>query len=322
VLRFNADAALPARLTRAPFDIAFNIATGIHGGTRPANVPAMLDYLRIPHTGPGVFAETVTHHKPVMKALLLAAGLPTPRFQVFHHPHESLKPSLRFPLIAKLPAEGGSLGLDDGSVVHGEGELRARVALLLEKYRQGVLVEEYIDGREFTVPVLGNHPPYALPVVERMFLGDCHIILDAPELATLRELERLTGQTYSYPADHSISAAPADVPEVLTARIQQAAASAYRRLECQDWARVDLRMDPDANIYIIDVNLEPAIAPDYALAVSARAAGWSYTELVNRILGHALERYPHLRQHASATAPRAAGVQDGEEDLQRVGKVR
>jgi D-alanine-D-alanine ligase len=305
VLRLNADQRLPRTLARAEFDIAFNIATGIYGDTRPANVPALLEYLRIPHTGPGVYAETVTHHKPVMKTLLLSAGLPTPRFQVFNAADEPLKPSLRFPLIAKLPAEGGSLGMDEGSVVHTESALRTRVAHLLARYKQGALVEEYVEGREFTVPVLGNEPPYALPVVERVFLGDCHIMLDEPEETTLRVLERLTGQPYTFTPTESRSVAPADLPDDVTEAIQAISVAAYGTLQCQDWARVDLRMDARGQITVIDVNLEPAIAPDYAMALSARAYGWTYAELVNRILDHALARHPHLLPHQRPAVSRA-----------------
>ena len=296
VVRLNADQHLPAALARTHFDLVFNIATGIYGDTRQANVPAMLEYLRIPHTGSGVLAETITHHKPVMKTLLLAQGLPTPAFQVFQQGNEPVKRGLRFPLIVKLPAEGGSLGLDCGSIVHNVAELRSRVNLLVDKYGQGAMAEEYIEGREFTVPVLGNCPPYALPIVERVFSGDCHIMLDDPEETTVKELERLTGQTHEFTPTQSISVSPADLPPDVTAYIQQISVAVYTALRCQDWARIDLRMDEHGDIYVIDVNLEPAIAPDYALANSAQAAGWTYPQLVNNILYHAVERYPQLLQ--------------------------
>jgi D-alanine-D-alanine ligase len=298
VVRLNADQRLPAALAQAQVDMVFNIATGIYGDTRQANVPAMLEYLRIPHTGSGVLAETLAHHKHVMKTLLMAHDLPTPAFQAFQRWDEPLNPGLRFPLIAKLPSEGGSLGLDTGSVVFDEAGLRARIDLLLATYGQGALVEEYIEGREFTVPVLGNTPPYALPVVERQFFGGCHIMLDEPEETTLRELERLTGQTYSYTPTQSISVSPADLPPDVTARIQQISVAVYTVLGCRDWARIDLRMDARGGVYVIDVNLEPAIAPEYAMAKSAQAAGWTYPQLVNGILNHAIERYPQLRQPA------------------------
>jgi D-alanine-D-alanine ligase len=296
VVRLNADRRLPATLAQMRFDVVFNIATGIYGDTRQANVPALCEYLRIPHTGSGVLAEAVTNHKPVMKTVMLAHNLPTPAFQVFQHGNEPIQRNLRFPLIVKLPAEGGSLGLDCDSIVDNKADLRARINLLVEKYGQGALVEEYIEGREFTVPVLGNCPPYALPVVERVFCGECHIMLDEPEETTLSELERLTGQTYEYIPTQSISVAPADLPPGVTARIQQISVDTYTTLRCQDWARIDLRMDAHGEIYVIDVNLEPAIAPDYALARSARAAGWTYPQLVNTILDHALDRYPQFVQ--------------------------
>ncbi len=304
VVRLNADRHLPAALTQTHLDIVFNIATGIYGDTRQANVPAMLEYLRIPHTGSGVLAETITHHKPVMKTILQAHDVPTPAFQFTQRGNEPLKRSLRFPVIAKLPAEGGSLGLDSGSIVGNKTDLRRRISLLLEKYGQGVLVEEYVEGREFTVSVLGNCPPYALPVVERVFSGDCRIMLDEPEKTTLKELERLSGQTHDYTPTQSVSEAPAELPPDVTARIQQTAVAAYTVLHCRDWARIDLRMGARGELYVIDVNLEPAIAPEYALARSARALGWTYSQLVNRILDHAIERYPQLPQpgHMSLAA--------------------
>jgi D-alanine-D-alanine ligase len=294
VVRLNADRRLPVTLAQMHLDVVFNIATGIYGDTRQANVPAMCEYLRIPHTGAGILGEALTNHKPVMKSVMLAQNLPTPAFQVFQCGNEPVQRRLHFPLIVKLPSEGGSLGLDYGSIVENKADLRARVKLLLDKYGQGAMAEEYIEGREFTVPVLGNCPPYALPIVERVFYGDCHIMLDEPEETTLKELERLTGETYEFVPTQSVSVAPADLPPDVTARIQQIAVATYTALHCQDWARIDLRMDAQGNVYVIDVNLEPAIAPDYAMARSAQAAGWSYARLVNTILDHALERYPQF----------------------------
>jgi D-alanine-D-alanine ligase len=158
-----------------------------------------------------------------------------------------------------------------------------------------------------TVPVLGNNPPYALPVVERVFYGDSQIMVDEPEETTLKELERLTGKTYTYTPTQSVSVSPARVPMYVTACIQQTAIAAYNALHCQDWARIDMRMDEQGELYVIDVNLEPAIAPEYALARSAYAAGWSYEQLVNRILAHAIERYPHLAQPTQSAIVGADG---------------
>ncbi len=227
--------------------------------------------------------------------ILLAHGIPTPPFQVFRTGQEPLKRSLRFPMIVKLPSEGASMGLDYGSVVYNKAELRERILRLIAEYQQGALVEEYIDGREFTVGVMGNYPPYALPVGEIHFFGKVPIRLDEPDLEHFEMLKEVTGQhDLEFIGMESKSLAPADIPPDLAERIQRSAIAAYTAIGCKDWARVDMRMDKAGNISILEVNLEPGVAPDYIFAKMAFAAGWSYTDLINRILSHAVERYPHL----------------------------
>ncbi len=291
------DKHLPVTLAHAQFDMVFNISAGFfYGESRQATIPAMLEYLNIPYTGGGVLAETLAHHKHIMKDLLLSHDLPTPAFQMFRQAGERLNPDLRFPLIVKLPSEGGSLGLDLDSVVNDEAALREQVAWMLNKYQQGALVEEYIGGREFTVPVLGNNPPYALPVVERIYGGDIHIQLDGPEPSTLAFYQEVMGEDPDFTEYDCRSVAPAPLSKKQTKHIQAITVAAYQTLSCRDWARIDLRMDHQGRAYILDVNLEPTLTPEYALGKSAAAAGMTFNELVNRILAHALERYPHLRQ--------------------------
>jgi D-alanine-D-alanine ligase len=227
--------------------------------------------------------------------ILVAHGIPTPTFQVFNSPDEPLKSDLRFPLIAKLSSEGASMGLDYDSVVYDEAALRDRVVLLINTYQQAALVEEYIDGREFTVGVMGNNPPYALPVGEMHFYGKLPIRLDEPDPEHFEMLKDITGQheMENVPME-SETLAPASVPPDMAERIQQTAIAAYQAIGCLDWARVDIRMDKAGNLYVLEVNLEPGVASTYAFSKMAFAAGWTYTELINRILNHAIERYPHL----------------------------
>jgi|FLYN01.1.fsa_nt_gi D-alanine-D-alanine ligase len=297
VIGFNADQRLPAILveSKSEFDIVFNIATGVYGESRQTHVPAMCEYLRIPHTGSGVLAEAICHHKPQTKMILMAHGVPTAPFQVFKSADEPLKPNLRFPLIVKLTSEGASMGLDYDSVVHNEADLRDRVARLISTYQQNAMVEEYIDGREFTVAVLGNNPAYALPVGEMHFYGKLPIRLDEPDPEHFEMLKVITGQheMKAIPVE-SETLAPADIPPDVADRIQKMAIAAYQAIGCLDWARVDLRMDKAGNLYVLEVNLEPGVAPGYAFSKMGFAAGWTYTELINRILNHAIERYPHL----------------------------
>jgi D-alanine-D-alanine ligase len=139
--------------------------------------------------------------------------------------------------------------------------------------------------------------------VERQYFGDIRIQLDEPEPTTLQMYERMVGRELKYTVVDSRSVAPADLTDSEAQQIEKVTLRAYQVLGCRDWARIDLRMDGQGYVYILDVNLEPAIAPAYALARAAHAAGWTYTTLVNRILGHAIERYPHLhRQYLQSEA--------------------
>ena len=291
VTGMNADRHLPAKLTQQTFDIIFNIATGVYGETRQSHVPAMLDYLRIPHTGPGVLGETICHHKFMQKYVFAALGLPTAPYQMFNRADEPLNSTLQFPIICKLPSEGASMGLDYGSVVHDEAALRERIAFLIDTYNQPVLAEQYIDGREFTVAVLGNNPPYAMPIAELEFFGQLPIRLDQVEDSNFELLKQATGRDLELVEMESRSNVPANLPPELDQRIQKLAIAAYQAAGCKDWARIDLRMDKAGNLYILEANLGPGIASDCIFARCAFAAGWSMDKLVNTILDHAIERY-------------------------------
>lgn len=291
VTGLNADRHLPAKLSQYPFDMVFNIATGVYGETRQAHVPGLLDYLRIPHTGPGVLGETICHHKFMQKYVFAALGLPTPAYQLFQQADEPLKPELTFPLICKLPSEGASMGLDYNSVVQDEAALRERLAFLIETYNGPVLAEQYLEGREFTVGVLGNDPPYALPVAELEFFGQLPIRLDELEVSNFELLKQATGLDLELVQMESVSRVPANLPAELDERLQKLAIAAYQAAGCKDWARVDLRMDSAGKLYILEVNLGPGIASDCVFARMAFAKGWSFADLVNTILNHAVERY-------------------------------
>jgi len=291
VVCMNADQQLPTKLTQEKFDIIFNIATGVYGETRQAHVPAILDYLRIPHTGPGVLGETICHHKFMQKYVYAAMGIPTAPYQMFHTGNEPLNSTLQFPLICKLPSEGASMGLDYGSVVHDEKALRERITFLIETYNGPVLVEQYIDGREFTVAVLGNNPPYAMPVAELEFFGKLPIRLDQVEDSNFELLKQATGRDLELVEMESRSKVPANLPPELDERIQKLAIAAYQAAGCKDWARIDIRMDKEGNLFVLEANLGPGIASDCIFARMAFAAGWSMDKLVNTILNHAVERY-------------------------------
>lgn len=306
VTGLNADQRLPAILTEKRFDIVFNIATGVYGEMRQSHVPAMLEYLRIPHTGGGIVSEALTYHKGYQKNIYKDLGIPTAPYQVFRTGDEILDPTLGFPVIAKLCTEGASMGLDYGSVIDNETDLRKRVQYLIETYQQDIIVEKYLDGREFTVAVLGNTPPYALPIAELHFYGKVPIRLDQIEDSNFELLRKVTGQDLKLVLMESRSIPPAEVPPDVAEHIRKTAIAAYQAMHCKDWARVDLRMDKAGNLYVLEVNNGPAIASDCVFAICATAAGWSYNQLVNTILNHAIERYPELN---GQTDPRLGSIE-------------
>ena len=296
VRRVEADADVASRLRGAPVDVVFNIAEGVSGGrgvgggeSRESLVPAVCELLGLPYTGSGVLSTALCLDKPRTKQILAWEGIPTPAFQVFDRPDELLHAALRFPLIAKLAREGSSMGLSAESIVDAVPALRRRLAHLLEGYRQPVMVEEFIEGREFTVGVLGNTAPEVLPVIEVVFDHPRGINLFDPD-EPVRLMAHATGTALPPPGGGHRSLCPAPIDEALAGRIAELARRAFHALGCRDWCRIDFRMDVRGKLYVLELNPIAGIDPSYLLPRAAAAAGLSYAALVNRILDEALAR--------------------------------
>jgi D-alanine-D-alanine ligase len=157
------DLSLVETLPRLRPDICFNICEGHWGDSRESHVPAILEMLRIPYTGSGVLTLALTLDKPMTKRVLAFHDLPTPAFQVFERADEPLDADLRYPLFVKPSREGTGMGVSGESIVRDDVALRAQLREQLERYRQPVLVERFVSGREVTVGCLGNlnHPWHA-----------------------------------------------------------------------------------------------------------------------------------------------------------------
>ncbi|MCA9970300.1 MAG: hypothetical protein KC425_08795, partial [Anaerolineales bacterium] len=150
------DVTLYDRLRDVRPDICFNICEGHFGDSREAQVPAVLEMLRIPYTGSRVLTLALTLDKPMTKRVLTYHNLPTPPFQVFERVHEPLDPDIRFPLFLKPSREGTGMGVSAESIVHDEPQLRTRLRRLFDRYDQPVLAEHFIQGREVTIGLVGN----------------------------------------------------------------------------------------------------------------------------------------------------------------------
>ncbi|MEM3690640.1 MAG: ATP-grasp domain-containing protein, partial [Candidatus Micrarchaeia archaeon] len=219
------------------------------------------------------------------KQILISAGIPTPKFHIFTTPEQELPLTLKFPLIVKPIHEDASIGITQESVVRDEEQLRRRVAYVIETYKQHALVEEFIDGREFNISILGNSEPTALPIEELQFQNFSE---NQPKICSYSAKWIPESDEFK----HTIPTCPAQIPKTVENRIKKAALAAYRVLECQDYARIDLRLDSNNNPYILEVNPNPDIGPnDTAFTRAASAAGLSYDGLIRRILYHALERH-------------------------------
>jgi D-alanine-D-alanine ligase len=283
-------------------DICFNICEGHWGDSREAHIPSLLEMLRIPYTGSKVLTLALTLDKPMTKRVLSFHGLPTPAFQVFERAGEPLDADLRFPLFVKPSREGTGMGVSGDSIVHNEAELRARLAGHLRKYRQPILVERYVRGREVTVGAVGN---LSEPVAWRVPADE----QAARVLTGLHFLPPLEVDFEAYPASengvytnrmktewahdfHCLCPAPVD-PDLVN-RLNWLLAAVFRVTGCLDVARVDFRLDADDHNkpYILEVNPLPGLYPGLSdLVLETEGAGMQYADLINGILRAACARY-------------------------------
>ncbi|NIN64572.1 MAG: ATP-grasp domain-containing protein [Anaerolineae bacterium] len=285
------DTSLYQELERGDFDIAFNICEGHRGDARESQVPAILEMLGIPYTGSKVLCLALTLDKAMTKRILAFHGLPTPRFQVFEAAHQPVDSELRFPLFVKPSREGTGIGISARSVVRHGDELRRQVRWVLQTYQEPALVEEYIEGREITVGVLGNQQLYVLPPLE-VDLSAC-----PPE-----EEGIYTGRIKSEFPQLPCYVCPAPLTEAQVQQLSHLAVEAFRTVDCLDMARVDFKLaaNDGERPYILEINPLPGLSPGVSdLVFEAEAVGMSHAQLINAILNEALKRYPQLAHRTS-----------------------
>lgn len=302
VVFLEGDAVLYDKLRQIKPDICFNICEGHFGDAREAQIPALLEMLRIPYTGSRVLTLALCLDKAMTKRVLAYHQLPTPPFQSFERLNEELDPDMQFPLFVKPSREGTGMGISAESIVHNEDELRRQLRRLFEKYDQPVLAERFIDGREVTVGVVGN---LVSPVARRIPDDE-----EAPRVSRgLHFFPPLEVDLGRYPVEEAgiytnrikvelahdfYYLCPAPLTAEQIEELNWLTAAVFRVTGCLDVARVDFRLDAADNFkpYILEINPLPGLNADYSdLCIEAKAAGWSYQELVNRILDEAIERY-------------------------------
>lgn len=296
------DASLCNRLWEVKPDICFNICEGHFGDSREAQVPAVLEMLRIPYTGSKVLTLALALDKPMTKRVLSYHGLPTPPFQVFERADEPLDPALTFPLFVKPSRQGTGMGISALSIVHDKPQLKTQVAYLLEAYQEPVLVEQFIGGPDVTIGMVGN---LVSPVARRLPEDD-----ESPRIVRglrfLPPLEIGLGDyaqeeagLYTYHAKVDLAdklnyICPAPLTSDQVEELNWLAAATFRITGCLDVARVDFRLDETegGQPYILEINPLPGLSPGISdLVIEAEAAGISHDQLINLILNQALKRY-------------------------------
>ncbi len=288
-LQIEADETCYQNLKELRPDLVFNRAEGIRGESRESHIPAFCEMLGIPYVGSGIMTNAIGLDKPTTKMILEYNGIKTAPFQVLYRANDPLRKSLSYPLILKPSHEGSSIGINWDNVVNDENVLRAKLKEMLVKYRQPILVEKFIDGREFTVGLVGNYlkgeEPIVLPILEVDFSGF------PPELG------RVLGQkAKSIFDDSSNYKCPAKINEELRERIEVQAKTSFRILNCLDWARIDYRYE-DEELYFLEVNTLPGIDYDVVrdelsfYPMMWYAAGMKYHDMVREVISAAAKRY-------------------------------
>jgi D-alanine-D-alanine ligase len=272
-------------LSRIEADLVFNLTEAYAGDdAKEAHVAAFLDLLALPYTGAGPQALFLAQDKALAKKVFTFHGIRTPDFASSYRGKVGHIDDLEFPMIVKPASSDGSVGIDVGSVVTSVKEMMERVALVHEHFDCPALIEEFIEGREIYVGVLGTDKPEALPPVE----------LDLSKLP--KGMPRIAGKEVKWEKgseayDVTRSAVAHDLSDDLVRRIQDTALAAYTALGLRDYGRVDLRVTPKGDIYVIEVNPNPWLAPEAELAIAAAAAGRDYPKLIGEIADRALSRY-------------------------------
>ncbi len=266
-------------------DIVFNLLEEFHDQPLyDQNIVSFLELIPIPYTGCNPRGMILSRDKALARKVLTYHRIPGPDFGVFRKGRAIRRPKrLSFPLFIKSQVEEASLGISQSSIVASDRDFQERVAFMHEKHNTDVIAEEYIEGRELYVGVLGNERLTVLPIWELLFEN---MPEGAPRIATRR-----VKWDAKYQKRHGIASRAADgISPDLRARIEGMCRRTYRALGITGYARIDLRLKASGEVFIIEANPNPEIANGEDFADSALAAGFSYESLLQRILSLGLRK--------------------------------
>jgi D-alanine-D-alanine ligase len=269
-------------------DLIFNLCESVgNEAIHEMHVAGIYELMGVPYTGAGAFALGTCLNKVRTKEILSYHKIATPRFILYKNMSEVNIDDLElnFPLIVKPSLEDASVGIENASVVENVAALRKRVRHVLQNLDQPALVEEYIEGRELNVAVIGNKRPIALPISEIDFST---LPEGYPKIVTYNA--KWVEGTEEF--DGTKGVCPANVSAEIERKAKEIALKAYKIMGLRDYGRIDMRLDKDGRLFVLEVNPNPDISDSAGFARSARSYGLTPTEAINRIVEYALERTP------------------------------
>ena len=271
-------------LTRLECDLVFNLCESFaDDDTADFKIAAFLELIGKNYTGSGTHGLMLAQDKAIAKKIFSFHGVHTPVFAKSFRGRLDFSHDLQFPVIVKPAREDGSIGIEFSAVVSSIRELMERMDWLHANFDSPVLIEEYIEGREMYVGVIGNDKPEALPVVEL----DLSKLPDGTPRIASAEVKWGKG-TKAY--RDTKSAIATDLPEESVSALQQTAVAAYQALELRDYGRVDMRLQADGRVHVIEVNPNPWLSSKAEFAMAARKSGRNYPQLVEEIVELAMAR--------------------------------
>lgn len=265
-------------LAKSDTDIFFNLTESYAGDdTKEMHVAAYLDLLGRVYTGAGPQALYLAQDKSLAKKLFKFHNIQSPYFATCYRGRLDHAEDVKFPLIVKPTSEDGSIGIDQFSVVSSVKELMERIHYIQEEFDSPALVEEYIEGREIYAAVLGNEHLEALPLIE----------LDLSKLP--EGMAKVAGTEVKWEKDTEAykvtKSAPAeDLDDEAVERLSKTALETYRTLKLRDYGRIDMRLTPKGEVYVIEANPNPWLSSNSEFFMAAKKSGRSYTEMVEAII--------------------------------------
>jgi D-alanine-D-alanine ligase len=266
-------------------DLVFNLTESYAGDdTKEMNVSAYMDLLGLAYTGAGPHAHFLAQDKATAKKMFAFHQIRTPFFATAYRGNIDHAHDVKFPLIVKPQSEDGSIGIDAAAVVTGVKELMERVEYVQNEFDSPALIEEYIEGREIYASILGSYEnTEVLPLVE---LDLSKLPEGMPKIASRDVKFETDSRAYKL----TKSKIAEDLDEATVQKLSDTALAAYRAVKLRDYGRIDMRLTPEGEVFVIEANPNPWLSSKHEFAMAAKKAGRSYTQLIGEIVDMAVER--------------------------------